>query len=96
MLRFLVALALVVGTVQCVIACTPIPCCPHHKQVPANCTQELIPAPLVQPLSIQLSFAAEPVAVSLIDGIFASLDVPLVHDPSPPGSTAPIPLVLKI
>src|ERR1700677_1345598 len=92
MLRFLVALALVLSTVQCASACTPVsardsqPPCHHHKQAPARCGQELVPATIVQPATHHVSFAAEAVETQFAPGAIVSFRIPVADHQSPPGS----------
>ena len=93
MFRLLVALALAIGTFQCAAACTPVSSgCPHHKQAPPRCTHELVPATIVQPSIVSVSFSVEAVETSFVTGALVSLDIPAVQDQSPPES----PFFLKI
>ena len=99
----LVALALIVSSVQCAAACTPVSCehpqppCHHHKPAPANqksaCSHELVPA-TVQPSTISISL--DTVDAPFIAGVFVSPDLPVVQNQSPPGVTVPLSSVLKI
>lgn len=97
MLKFLLALALVVGSVQCAAACTPAaqPQCPHHKQAPA-CSHELVPATIVQSSVATLSFQSEPVNPAPVIRPAAILDTPPMQDPSPPAPTVPSITILRI
>ena len=93
MFRLLVALALAIGTFQCAAACTPVSSgCPHHKQAPPRCTHELVPATIVQPAVVGVSFSAEAVTTPFVTGVPLSLDLPVVQNQSPPES----PFFLKI
>jgi hypothetical protein len=93
----LVALALIVSSVQCAAACTPVssatpPSCHHHKQAPkANC-HELVPATTVQFFAVSLLFSTEPVEVSPISGT----GVQIVRNPHQPILNAPPLTVLRI
>jgi hypothetical protein len=99
MLKLLIALALVVGSVQCAAACTPAmaaqPTCHHHKQAP-SCAHELIPATIVQSTVIAPSFISESVAPQLIARPFLAFYATPTHDPSPPGATVPPSTILRI
>jgi hypothetical protein len=106
MLRFLIALAVLVSSVQCAAACTPIargdgqPPCHHHKQAPASpqnagCAHNLIPAGTVQSSIANVLVEAqivEPFAV----GALVHLDIPIFPYPSPPLLTGSLPFVLRI
>ncbi len=97
MVRLLVAFALVIATVQCASACVPaVPCCPHHKQAPANCTHELAQATVAQPSVVQLAISSEAVHISFAPGTFVSVDEAAALDPSPPGLIVPFAHVLRI
>lgn len=93
----LVALALIVTSVQCAAACTPVssatpPACHHHQQAPqANC-HELVPATAVQCFAVSVLFSAEPVDVAPISttGIQAAQSV------APPVLTVPPLTILRI
>lgn len=86
MLKLVVALALVIGSVQCAAACTPVACaqppCHHHKQSPA-CTHELIPATVVQSSVMPVSFSSEAVHTSLVFFPLDSRDTSAMQE-SPP------------
>jgi hypothetical protein len=104
MLRFLIALALVVSSVECAAACTPAACAPtqppchHHKQAPVQKTagcHELIPATTVQSFAIGVTFASEPVeSVAAIP--MAPADFPVFENPSPPPLPSSFHSVLRI
>jgi hypothetical protein len=69
----LVALALIVSSVQCAAACTPASCAPqppchHHKQAPKADCHELVPATTVQSFVVSVLFSAEPVSASPVAG----------------------------
>lgn len=100
MLKLLVAFFLVMGSVQCAAACTPVknalPACHHHKQAPA-CSHELVPATIVQSSITdppQLLEAA--VIPELISSIVLSSLSTTIEEPSPPGVTIPPPTILRI
>ncbi len=99
MLKLLLALALVVGSVQCASACTPAasaqPPCHHHKQAPA-CAHELVPATIVQSYVASVSFQSEALNPQPIIGATIILTAPSMQDPSPPGPTAPPVTILRI
>jgi hypothetical protein len=85
MLRFLVALFVVIATIQCASACVPVATgCPHHKHTPARCAQELVPATVAQASTILVSFAAEPIGQLFTRFEARSFDAPPVLSPSPP------------
>jgi hypothetical protein len=93
MLRVLVALALVIGTVQCASACTPISsACPHHKQSPPHCT-ELVPATPAQPFVLFLTEAIE-TSFSAVAPVV--LDIEAINEESPPGPHPKSPFILRI
>jgi hypothetical protein len=98
MLKLVVALVLVIGSVQCAAACTPItsaqPPCHHHKQAPV-CRHELIPATTVQTY-VALEFSPEAVEVPAVIHSMGSLYAGQVQDPSPPGFVVPPLTVLRI
>ena len=94
----LVALALVVSSVQCAAACTPVSCAPqppchHHKQAPlkADC-HELVPATTVQSFVVSVLFTTEPVDVSPV----AAPSIQITHDRYQPFLTGPPHTVLRI
>lgn len=97
MLKLMIALVLVIVSVQCAAACTPVasgqPACHHHKQGPA-CSHELVPATIVQP-SVALSFSAEPMRISFAAQILC-FHAPAIEDPSPPDPHVPPHTVLRI
>lgn len=99
MLKFLLALALVVVSVQCAAACTPAaaapPPCHHHKQAPA-CSHELVPATIVQSYVASVSFSSEALNPEPIVHAAAILNAPTMQDPSPPGATVPPTTILRI
>ncbi len=99
MLKFLLALALVVVSVQCAAACTPIapaqPACHHHKQAPA-CSHELVPATIVQSYVASVSFQLEAANPQPIIGATIILNAPSIQAPSPPGATVPPITILRI
>lgn len=99
MLRFLLALALVVVSVQCAAACTPAagaqPACHHHKQAPA-CSHELVPATIVQSSVATVSFQSEALNPEPIIHAAVILHAPQTHDPSPPGPTVLPITILRI
>lgn len=103
----LVAIVLIVSSVQCAAACTPVPCanpqppCHHHKQAPSNqktaaCSHELVPATTVQSSVASVLFSSESVDAPFAAGALVSLDVPLVPDASPPSLNSGLPSVLRI
>jgi hypothetical protein len=99
MLKFLVALALVIVSVQCAAACTPVasaqPSCHHHKQAPA-CAHELVPATIVQTSAMDLSFSAAALPVPMVTQTVASRHVSTLENPSPPLAGVPRLTVLRI
>ena len=99
MLKVLLALALVVGSVQCASACTPAgaaqPPCHHHKQAPA-CSHELVPATIVQSYVATVSFQSEALNPQPIIGLTSVLNEPPLQDSSPPGTTVPPLTILRI
>jgi hypothetical protein len=101
MLRLLVALALLIATVQCASACTPVSAvsggaCPHHKQTSPGCNYELAPATAAQPSVITVAFAAEAVEIPLAGGVQVFLGMPVVEQPSPPGLQRKPPSIFRI
>jgi hypothetical protein len=103
----LVAIALIVSSVQCAAACTPVSCvdpqppCHHHKQAPANqkpasCAHELVPATIVQSFHADVLFSSEVVDARFISGVLVSLEMPAIRDVSPPGPDSSPPSVLRI
>jgi hypothetical protein len=94
----LVALALIVSSIQCAAACTPAsygapqPPCHHHKQPPKASCHELIPATTNQPFVVSVLFSAEPVDESPISGA----DIQVLQHASPPILTVPPLTVLRI
>ena len=99
MLKFLLALALVVVSVQCAAASTPAaaaqPSCHHHKQAPA-CSHELVPATIVQSYVASVSFSPEALTPEPIIQAAAFLNAPTMQAPSPPGATVPPITILRI
>jgi hypothetical protein len=106
MLRVLIALAVLVGSVQCAAACTPVSCvdpqppCHHHKQAPASqksagCTHDLVPAATVQSPLMDVLLESQ-IVESFVAGAFVRLYLPVVSDPSPPTLSAALPFVLRI
>ena len=106
MLRVLIALAVLVGSVQCAAACTPVSCvdpqppCHHHKQPPASqktagCAHDLVPAATVQS-SLMFVLVESQIVESVVVGAFVRLDLPVVSDASPPLLSAALPFVLRI
>jgi hypothetical protein len=94
MVRVLVALALVIGTVQCAAACTPISSgCPHHKHAPATRCTELIPATPAQPFAL---FLTEAVETPLSAAPPVVIDLEAVDHESPPGPHPKSPFILRI
>ncbi len=98
MLKLVIALALVIGSVQCAAACTPVshamPACHHHKQAPP-CAHELIPATIVQISVITVPLSAEPVHTPDANAqVFFPISTS--QDPSPPGPLFPPRTILRI
>lgn len=97
MLRVLIALALVIGTVQCAAACTPISSgCPHHKHAPPPRCTELIPATPAQPFIVAVQFLTEAIKTSFSVAAPVLFDLAAVNDESPPGSHLKSPFILRI
>src|ERR1035438_9471830 len=99
MLKLVIVLALVVGSVECAAACTPVasaqPPCHHHKQAPA-CTHELVPATIVQSSVGDLSFSSQAFPAPMIFQTVASFDAPAMEEHSPPGPAIPRRTILRI
>jgi hypothetical protein len=99
MLRLLIALALVIVSVQCASACTPTagaqPACHHHKRA-AACAHELVPATIVPSAVTDLSFVSEPADPQWAESTFVSFAASTAQDPSPPGASVPRLSVLRI
>jgi hypothetical protein len=103
MLKFLVALALVVSSVECAAACTPAagaqPACHHHKQAPANqkaCSQELVPATIVQASHADLNFSLQVALAAPIMEAPVLFPGSKVVEQSPPGGGVPPRIALRI
>ena len=101
-----VALMIIVSSVQCAAACTPIACgdppppCHHHKQAPANqktasCAHELVQA-ITNQSSTGISFSAEAIEAVFVPGAFVRSNIQPIQDPSPPGLTVPPLTILRI
>jgi hypothetical protein len=93
----LLALALIVSSVQCAAACTPVSCAPqppchHHKQAPKADCHELIPATTVQAFVVDVLFLAEPVDASPVSGS----TIQITQDPYQPVLTGPPIIALRI
>jgi hypothetical protein len=93
----LVALALVVSSVQCAAACTPVSCAPqppchHHKQAAKADCHELVPATTVQSFVVSVLFSTEPVDASPVSGP----SIQITQDPYQPLLTGPPLTVLRI
>jgi hypothetical protein len=100
-----VALMMIVSSVQCAAACTPVVCgdppapCHHHKQAPANqktasCAHELVQA-IANQSSTGISFSSEP--IEIFDSqvpVFSTVQI--IQHPSPPGLTVPPLTILRI
>ena len=104
MLKVLVAIMLVIVSVQCAAACTPVsgaqPSCHHHKEAPA-CKHELVPAVLVPSVAIGTSLFSKAMFSQAIDAPvvllgFVPFDIPAIENPSPPGPPVPLLTVLRI
>jgi hypothetical protein len=97
MLKFVIALVVVIASVQCAAACTPVataqPPCHHHKQAP-SCSHELVPATIVPSTVVDVTFSSE--AIPLVSLTFASTDTSTPIDPSPPGPPVAPPTILRI
>jgi len=68
-----VAFALIVSSVQCAAACTPVSCAPqpachHHKQAPKTTCHELVPATTIQSFVVSVLFSTEPVDAAPVSG----------------------------
>lgn len=93
----LVLLALIVSSVQCAAACTPVssaplPPCHHHKQAPKASCHELVPATTVQSFALSVLFFTEPSDAALVSG--PSRDIS--QDPHQPILTVPPLIALRI
>lgn len=99
MLKLLVAIALVIVSVQCAVACTPVACaqppCHHHQQAPA-CKHELVPATIVPPVVIGTSWSSRAGDAPIVLLAVASFDTPTIENLSPPGPPVPLLTVLRI
>jgi hypothetical protein len=99
MLKIVIALALVLGSVECAAACTPVasaqPPCHHHKQAPA-CSHELVPATIVPSFVIDPPLPSEAVNPQTDARILISFVTSSNEDPSPPGLNVPPFAVLRI
>jgi hypothetical protein len=99
MLKLVIALALVVGSVECAAACTPVasaqPACHHHKQAP-SCTHELVPATIVQSFVVDLPSSSQALHAPTILLTLAPFDAPAFQEHSPPGPTIPQQTILRI
>ena len=99
MLKFLVAIALVIVSVQCAMACTPVACsqspCHHHKQAPA-CKHELVPATIAPSVVIGASWSSQAADEPVVLGQLSSFYTPTIENPSPPGGPVPLLTVLRI
>ena len=99
MLKLLVAIALVIVSVQCAAACTPVACaqpsCHHHKEAPA-CKHELVPATIVPPVVIGTSWSSRAVDAPVVLLDFASFDTAAIENLSPPDPPVPLLTVLRI
>jgi len=99
MLKVLVAIALVIVSVQCAAACTPVssaqPPCHHHHQAPA-CKHELVPATIVPSVAIGASFLSHRVDALLAVLDLASFDTSAIENPSPPVPPVPLLIVRRI
>ena len=101
-----VALMIIVSSVQCAAACTPVACgdppspCHHHKQAPANqktasCAHELVQA-VTNQSSADIAFSSAPIETSFVPGALVRSNIELIQDPSPPGLTVPPLTILRI
>src|SRR5580698_3242756 len=100
MLRLLLALALVTGSVQCAAACTPAaspqPSCRHHKNAPVVCGHELVPAVINHSSDLHVVIPFEAIEASTIPGIPVLQHASIAKDPSPPGPSLRLMTVLRI
>jgi hypothetical protein len=94
----LVALALIVSSVQCAAACTPAsygapqPPCHHHKQAPKASCHELVPATTVQSFVVSMLFSAEPVDAAPV----TETRITIAQDPHRSILTVPPLTILRI
>jgi hypothetical protein len=93
----LIALALIVSSVQCAAASTPVSCAPqppchHHKQSPKADCHELVPATTVQSFVVSILFSTEPVDASPVAGP----GIQITQGPYLPVLTGPPLTVLRI
>jgi hypothetical protein len=93
----LVVLALIVSSVQCAAACTPVssapqPPCHHHKQAPKASCHELVPATTGQTFVINVLFSIEPVDPSPV----SVTSIQITQNPYQPILIVPPLTVLRI
>ena len=101
MVRFLVALALVISTVECAAACTPSssaePACHHHKKLPpAPCSHELVPATIVQHVTVDVLISPEALVQPFTAPRLIAVSQPVLDDSSPPGPRSTSLFILRI
>jgi hypothetical protein len=98
----LVAVALIVSSVQCAAACTPVSCvdpqppCHHHKPQPASCSHELVPATNVQSFHAGVVFSLEAVDAQFIPALLMPPEDSTVRNISSPDPPSNPPSILRI